>query len=95
MGNGEWGIRDRYAPSPTGLQHVGGIRTALFNYLFARSRGGTFVLRLEDTDRTRSDARYVQNLYDTFSWLGFSLGRGAGHRRCFRALHAVRTLGVV
>jgi glutamyl-tRNA synthetase len=39
-------VRDRYAPSPTGLQHVGGIRTALFNYLFARSRGGKFILRL-------------------------------------------------
>jgi len=43
-------IRDRYAPSPTGLQHVGGIRTALFNYLFARSQGGAFVLRLEVSD---------------------------------------------
>jgi glutamyl-tRNA synthetase len=69
-------IRDRYAPSPTGLQHVGGIRTALFNYLFARSKQGTFVLRLEDTDRTRSDASYVQNLYDTFSWLGLKWDEG-------------------
>ncbi|MDR3146447.1 MAG: leucyl/phenylalanyl-tRNA--protein transferase, partial [Treponema sp.] len=56
-------IRDRYAPSPTGLQHIGGIRTALFNYLFARSQGGKFILRLEDTDRTRSDPAFVQNLY--------------------------------
>jgi glutamyl-tRNA synthetase len=69
-------IRDRYAPSPTGLQHIGGIRTALFNYLFARSKTGTFVLRLEDTDRTRSDEIYVQNLYDTFSWLGFRWDEG-------------------
>jgi glutamyl-tRNA synthetase len=69
-------IRDRYAPSPTGLQHVGGIRTALFNYLFARSKKGTFVLRLEDTDRTRSDEIYVQNLYDTFSWLGLRWDEG-------------------
>ena len=69
-------IRDRYAPSPTGLQHIGGIRTALFNYLFARSRGGAFVLRLEDTDRTRFDASYVQNLYDTFDWLGVRWDEG-------------------
>ncbi|MCL2374678.1 MAG: glutamate--tRNA ligase family protein, partial [Treponema sp.] len=69
-------IRDRYAPSPTGLQHVGGIRTALFNYLFARSTGGKFILRLEDTDRARSDEAYVQNLYDTFDWLGFRWDEG-------------------
>jgi glutamyl-tRNA synthetase len=69
-------VRDRYAPSPTGLQHIGGIRTALFNYLFARSKNGTFVLRLEDTDRTRSDEIYVQNLYDTFSWLGLRWDEG-------------------
>jgi len=69
-------IRDRYAPSPTGLQHVGGIRTALFNYLFARSRNGKFILRLEDTDRTRSEDCYVQNLYDTFAWLGIKWDEG-------------------
>jgi len=69
-------IRDRYAPSPTGLQHIGGIRTALFNYLFARSRGGAFVLRLEDTDRTRFDESSVQNLYDTFDWLGIRWDEG-------------------
>jgi glutamyl-tRNA synthetase len=69
-------IRDRYAPSPTGLQHVGGIRTALFNYLFARSGGGKFILRLEDTDRTRYDESYVQNLYDTFNWLGIKWDEG-------------------
>ena len=69
-------IRDRYAPSPTGLQHIGGIRTALFNYLFARSRGGAFVLRLEDTDRTRFDASFVQNLYDTFAWLDIRWDEG-------------------
>ncbi|GHT83516.1 glutamate--tRNA ligase [Spirochaetia bacterium] len=69
-------IRDRYAPSPTGLQHIGGIRTALFNYLFARSRGGAFILRLEDTDRTRYDESFVKNLYDTFSWLGIRWDEG-------------------
>jgi glutamyl-tRNA synthetase len=69
-------IRDRYAPSPTGLQHIGGLRTALFNYLFARSQGGAFILRLEDTDRTRFDESFVQNLYDTFAWLGIHWDEG-------------------
>ncbi|MDR0644375.1 MAG: glutamate--tRNA ligase [Treponema sp.] len=69
-------IRNRYAPSPTGLQHIGGVRTALFNYLFAKSQGGTFVLRLEDTDRTRFDPAFVQNLFDTFQWLGFRWDEG-------------------
>lgn len=64
-------VRVRYAPSPTGLQHIGGVRTALFNYLFARSMGGTFILRMEDTDRSRFSEAFVQNLYDTFHWLGF------------------------
>ncbi|GHT63449.1 glutamate--tRNA ligase [Spirochaetia bacterium] len=69
-------IRDRYAPSPTGLQHIGGIRTALFNYLFAKSQGGQFILRLEDTDRARFDPSFVQNLYDTFEWLGIKWDEG-------------------
>jgi glutamyl-tRNA synthetase len=70
------GIRVRYAPSPTGLQHIGGIRTALFNYLYARAAGGVFILRLEDTDRARYDAAFVKNLYDTFGWLGFHWDEG-------------------
>ena len=69
-------IRDRYAPSPTGLQHIGGVRTALFNYLFARAAGGTFILRLEDTDRTRYDPQAVRNLYETFAWLGIRWDEG-------------------
>jgi glutamyl-tRNA synthetase len=69
-------VRVRYAPSPTGLQHIGGLRTALFNYLFARSLGGKFILRLEDTDQSRSSPVFVQNLYDTFAWLGFHWDEG-------------------
>ncbi|GAB1457558.1 MAG: glutamate--tRNA ligase [Spirochaetia bacterium] len=68
--------RVRYAPSPTGLQHIGSVRTALLNYLFARSVGGTFILRLEDTDRTRCDDSFVKNMYDTFKWLGFYWDEG-------------------
>jgi glutamyl-tRNA synthetase len=69
-------IRVRYAPSPTGLQHIGGVRTALFNYFFARSQGGTFILRIEDTDRERYDDRALQDIYDTFSWLGIPWDEG-------------------
>ena len=69
-------VRVRYAPSPTGMQHIGGVRTALFNYLYARSQGGKFILRLEDTDRTRYGEEYVQNLYDTLAWLGIEWDEG-------------------
>ena len=69
-------VRVRYAPSPTGLQHIGGIRTALFNYLFARSSGGKFILRLEDTDRNRYDSAFEKNLYETFNWLGIHWDEG-------------------
>ncbi len=69
-------VRVRYAPSPTGLQHIGGVRTALFNYLFARSSGGRFVLRIEDTDRARSEPRYIQDLYESLEWLGIQPDEG-------------------
>jgi glutamyl-tRNA synthetase len=69
-------VRVRYAPSPTGFQHIGGVRTALYNYLFARSRGGTFILRIEDTDRERYVPEALQDVYDTFSWLGIHWDEG-------------------
>ncbi len=69
-------VRVRYAPSPTGLQHIGGVRTALFNYLYTRSVGGVFILRLEDTDQTRRTDEAVQNIYDTFRWLGIQWDEG-------------------
>ena len=59
----EGAVVTRFAPSPTGALHLGGVRTALFNYLFAKSQNGKFILRLEDTDRTRFSEEYVQNLY--------------------------------
>ena len=55
-------IRDRFAPSPTGNVHVGSLRTALYNYLFAKKNNGQFLLRLEDTDRTRYEEGAVENL---------------------------------
>jgi glutamyl-tRNA synthetase len=69
-------VRVRYAPSPTGKQHIGGLRTALFNYFFARSSKGTFILRIEDTDRTRFDPEALKDIYDTFQWLGIHWDEG-------------------
>lgn len=69
-------VRVRYAPSPTGLQHIGGVRTALFDYFLARATGGTFVLRIEDTDRERYDERSVADIYETFRWLGVHWDEG-------------------
>ncbi len=69
-------VRVRYAPSPTGLQHIGGVRTALFNYFFAKSMGGKFILRVEDTDRERFSEESLQDLYDTLSWLGIDWDEG-------------------
>ena len=71
-------VRVRYAPSPTGLQHIGGIRTALFNYFYARSQGGSFILRIEDTDRERTTDTAVQDLYDMLNWLGITWDEGPG-----------------
>jgi len=64
------GLRVRFAPSPTGYLHVGGARTALFNWLYARKRGGKFLLRIEDTDRQRSTAEHTQVILDGLRWLG-------------------------
>ncbi|MDD7007431.1 MAG: glutamate--tRNA ligase [Bullifex sp.] len=69
-------VRVRYAPSPTGLQHIGGVRTALYNYFFARSNGGKFLLRVEDTDRERYTEESLQDLYDTLAWLGIKWDEG-------------------
>jgi len=63
-------VRTRFAPSPTGMLHIGGARTALFNYLFARHHGGQFLLRIEDTDRERSTAEATQVILDGLAWLG-------------------------
>ncbi|HXK39341.1 MAG TPA: glutamate--tRNA ligase family protein [Candidatus Paceibacterota bacterium] len=65
----------RFAPSPTGKFHVGGIRSALYNYLFARKHGGTFILRSEDTDPVRSKKEYEEYFLDVFTWLGLEHDR--------------------
>ncbi len=69
-------VRVRYAPSPTGLQHIGGVRTALFNYFFARAQGGKFILRIEDTDQERYSDEALDDLYETLAWLGITWDEG-------------------
>jgi len=69
-------VRVRFAPSPTGYLHVGGARTALFNWLYARRHGGVFVLRVEDTDAARNTAEAVQVIYDGLRWLGLDWDEG-------------------
>ena len=62
-------IRTRFAPSPTGKLHIGGVRTALFNYLFAKNNGGKFLLRIEDTDIKRSSKENINLILDGINWL--------------------------
>lgn len=69
-------IRTRFAPSPTGLLHIGGVRTALFSWLYARRHGGRFVLRIEDTDRERSTEEATQVILDGMQWLGLEHDEG-------------------
>lgn len=69
-------VRVRFAPSPTGALHIGGAHTALFNWLYARRMGGTFVLRIEDTDRERSTPEYEQSIMDGMRWMGFDWDEG-------------------
>ena len=60
----------RFAPSPTGYLHIGGLRTALFSYLWAKKNGGKFLLRIEDTDKARNSEEAAQAILDAFEWLG-------------------------
>lgn len=69
-------IRTRFAPSPTGKLHIGGVRTALFNYLFAKHHHGNFVLRIEDTDRTRSTKESEREILEALSWVGLHWDEG-------------------
>ena len=63
-------VRVRFAPSPTGFLHIGGVRTALFNYLYAKQKGGKFLLRIEDTDVERSEPRFTADILASMKWLG-------------------------
>lgn len=92
-------MRVRFAPSPTGHLHVGGARTALFNWLHARHHGGTFILRIEDTDRSRSTEEHIAAITDALRWLGLDWDEGPpapGYRQTERLdlyrEHAARLL---
>src|SRR5208282_6791889 len=96
-------MRVRFAPSPTGALHIGGARTALFNWLLARHSDGELVLRIEDTDRERSTPEHVQQILDSLRWLQldwdegpiFQTERSLRHQEALRAMldagHAYRS----
>jgi nondiscriminating glutamyl-tRNA synthetase len=69
-------VRVRFAPSPTGFFHIGSARTALFNWLYARHTGGTFILRIEDTDQARNSEAFLKLIYDSLAWLGMDWDEG-------------------
>lgn len=69
-------VRVRFAPSPTGFFHIGSARTALFNWLYARHTGGTFILRIEDTDKERNSEAFLKLIYDSLTWLGLDWDEG-------------------
>ena len=69
-------VRTRFAPSPTGYLHIGGVRTALFNYLLAKQAGGQFLLRIDDTDQNRNVEAALQPILDGFRWLGLNWDEG-------------------
>lgn len=69
-------VRVRFAPSPTGFFHIGSARTALFNWLYARHTGGTFILRIEDTDQARNSEEFLNVIYDSLTWLGMTWDEG-------------------
>jgi glutamyl-tRNA synthetase len=83
-------VRTRFAPSPTGYLHVGGARTALFNWLYARGHGGAFILRIEDTDEARNTAEARQAVFDGMRWLGLDWDegpeKGGGHGPYFQSM---------
>jgi glutamyl-tRNA synthetase len=77
----------RFAPSPTGFLHIGGARTALFNWLYARGRGGKMLLRIEDTDRERSTDAAIEAILDGLTWLGITWDGEAVHQFARAARH--------
>jgi len=86
-GNPNAGVRVRFAPSPTGYLHVGGARTALFNWLFARGQGGTMILRIEDTDAERNKPELVNGILEGLQWLGVAWDEGPFYQSQRTALY--------
>src|ERR1700679_1141304 len=81
-------VRTRFAPSPTGPLHIGGVRTALFNYLFSRHHGGEFLLRIEDTDRERSTDAATKGIIESLDWLDLAREGQTGLQSTRVARHA-------
>ncbi|MEG0499974.1 MAG: glutamate--tRNA ligase family protein, partial [Rikenellaceae bacterium] len=69
-------VRVRFAPSPTGALHIGGVRTALYNYLFARQKGGKFIIRIEDTDSQRFVPGAEEYIIESLKWCGITIDEG-------------------
>src|ERR1044071_4639919 len=88
-------VRVRFAPSPTGFLHVGGARTSLFNWLFARKHGGTFVLRIEDTDLERSSPEVIQAIIEAMLWLDMKPDEGPFFQSTFVEDHRADALRLV
>ena len=80
-------IRVRFAPSPTGHLHIGGARTALFNWFFARHHKGSLILRIEDTDRERSTKESIQQILDGLTWLGIDWDEGPYYQSARQSAH--------
>src|SRR5215208_910003 len=88
-------MKVRFAPSPTGVLHIGGARTALYNWLLARGQGGTFVLRIEDTDRERSTSENVELILDGLRWLELDWDEGPLSQAENAELHRARIAELV
>ena len=79
-------VRVRFAPSPTGALHIGGVRTALYNYLFARQHGGDLIFRIEDTDSNRFVPGAEEYIIESFKWLGITFDEGEEFRNQIRPI---------
>ena len=84
--------RVRFAPSPTGPLHIGGVRTALYNYLFAKKNGGTMILRIEDTDQQRFVPGAEAYIIEAFQWLGIEFDEGVVGQDEFMQVHLTSSL---
>src|SRR5580698_76315 len=87
-------VRVRVAPSPTGFFHIGSARTALFNWLYARHTGGVFILRVEDTDKTRNSDEFLRLIYDSLRWLGMDWDECPGKAGAFGPYRQSERAGV-
>src|SRR5829696_5923346 len=88
-------VRVRFAPSPTGYLHLGGARTALYNWLFARKHNSVFVLRIEDTDTERSSEAMVQEIIEGMRWLGLDADEGPFFQSSYADEHRAAALRLV